>query len=161
MILSSLLLTTLAAASAVFAAPAPNNNRDARDISRWSLKNSQSLPRLAPQIIDTGLSELKNARRETNAQRIARGLPPLKPRKLFDSGTKAAAALKPRVSITPKSTILLYDANGRSGGNLLGYWSAKFKLNAGDYTGCYYLTTTCSDSITNPTWSSDYYLNNP
>ncbi|KAG9037742.1 hypothetical protein FS837_001394 [Tulasnella sp. UAMH 9824] len=78
-----------------------------------------------------------------------------------DSGTKAAAALKPRTSITPKSTILLYDANGRSGGNLLGYWSAKFILNAGDYTGCYYLTNTCSDSITNPTWSSNYYLTNP
>lgn len=161
MILSSLLLTTLAAASAAFAVPPPNNDRDVRDVSRWSLKDSQSVPRFAPQIIDTGLSELKNARRETNAQRIARGLPPLKPRKLFDSGTKAAAALKPRASITPKSTILLYDSNGRSGGNLLGYWSTNFLLNAGDYNGCYYLTNTCSDSITNPTWSSDYYLKNP
>ncbi|KIO32926.1 hypothetical protein M407DRAFT_18089 [Tulasnella calospora MUT 4182] len=161
MILSSLFLTTLAAASAVFAVPASNNNRGARDVSRWSIKDSQVVPRAVPQIIDTGRSELKNARRETNAERMARGLPPMKPRKLFESGTKAAAALKPRTSATPKKTILLYDVNGRSGGNLLGYWSAQFKLNVGDYTGCYYLTTTCSDSITNPTWSSDYYLRNP
>ncbi|KAG8908210.1 hypothetical protein FRC01_007479, partial [Tulasnella sp. 417] len=101
MIISSLFLTTLAAASAVFAVPASNDNREARDTSRWSVKDSQSLPRAIPQVYDTGRSALKNARRETNAERMARGLPPLKPRKLFDSGTKAAAALKPRTSATP------------------------------------------------------------
>ncbi|KAG8894366.1 hypothetical protein FRC01_013012, partial [Tulasnella sp. 417] len=78
MIGSSLLLTTLAAASFVLAVPTANDN-DERAISRWSLTDSQSLP----QILDTGRSQYKNKKRETNAERLARGLPPLKPRKLF------------------------------------------------------------------------------
>lgn len=120
MIVSSLLITTLTAASLVLAAPATSDN-DAGAISHWSLKDSQSVP----QILDAGRSKYKNKKRETNAERMARGLPPLKPRKLFGQeprhvlpipltpletlvgdGTKVAAALQPRTSIAPMYAIL-------------------------------------------------------
>ncbi|KAG8953546.1 hypothetical protein FRC00_006285, partial [Tulasnella sp. 408] len=155
MIVASLLLTTLAAASLVFAAPS-TTDKDARAISRWSVKDSQYLP----QIIDTGRSEYKKGKRETNAERMARGLPPMKPRKLFGDGTKVAAALQPRTSIAPINTILIYDNQGRSG-TLLGYLSGDY-LRSGTYLGCYYITTSCSDSIRNPIWHSDTdLLENP
>ncbi|KAG8953816.1 hypothetical protein FRC04_001446 [Tulasnella sp. 424] len=158
MIVSWLFLTALAAASLVFAAPASRDN-ELQGVSRWTLEDSQSVPRAVPQIFDTGRSELKSSKRETNAERLARGLPPLKPRKLFGSGTKVDAALKPRTSIVPKNTILLYDTQGRSG-TLLGYWSIGY-TTTGVYQGCYYLTTSCSDSITNPLWHSNDRLDNP
>ncbi|KAG8942976.1 hypothetical protein FRC00_011462, partial [Tulasnella sp. 408] len=168
MIVPSLLLTTLAATSLVFAAPS-TTDKDARAISRWSVKDSQYLP----QIIDTGRSEYKKGKRETNAERMARGLPPMKPRKLFGKdprhvlelpipltslktlvgdGTKVAAALQPRTSIAPINTILIYDNQGRSG-TLLGYLSGDY-LRSGTYLGCYYITTSCSDAIKNPIWHS-------
>ncbi|KAG8953814.1 hypothetical protein FRC04_001444 [Tulasnella sp. 424] len=162
MIVSSLLLTTLAAVSAVLAAPATSNadyQKEARGVSRWSIRDNQSVPRAVPQIFDTGRSGLKNGKRQTNAQRMARGLPPLKPRKLYGNGSSAAGALQPRASPTPKRTILLYDSQGLSG-TLLGYWSIGF-TSGGVYPGCYYLTNTCSNSITNPDSQSSNALRNP
>ncbi|KAG9002345.1 hypothetical protein FRB90_011400 [Tulasnella sp. 427] len=83
----------------------------------------------------------------TNAMRIARGLPPLAPRKLYN-GSKVGSANRPRGSPIPSTsygTILVYDKDGLSGGNFFGYVSKNF-----DGNGQYYVTESCEEAIVRP-----------
>lgn len=84
-------------------------------------------------------------KRVTNAMRLANGLPPLAPRKLYN-GSKAGTAHKARSSPMPVNgaTILVYGPNGRSG-QPLGYISKS--LNT---FGDYYFTTDCTAAMLNP-----------
>lgn len=149
-LLKSLFLYSTLALSVVLAAPThQDTGRGVASRKDVQFSHPWAADLTGPISIVTGKhsEETKNVaeKRMTNAMRIANGLPPLAPRKLYN-GSKAGSAHKPRSSPVPVhgAAILVYGPNGRSG-EPLGYISKS--LNAfGDYS----FNTDCMVAMVNP-----------
>lgn len=150
-LLKSLFLYSALVASVVLAVPAHLHEGKplARDVAPRDYLYSP-YP-LAPGLTETvpaavGKSLQKRGgvpKKVTNAMRLANGLPPLAPRKLYD-GSRTGSAHKARASQPPiEPTILVYGPNGRSG-NPLGYISKGFNSRK-----MYYFTTDCNQAMVN------------
>ncbi|KIO22608.1 hypothetical protein M407DRAFT_27865 [Tulasnella calospora MUT 4182] len=150
-LLKSLFLYSALVASAILAAPA--HQHESKPLARVSPREYLDSPHPVAAGLNAPIPATIGKRSKerggrvkkvTNAMRLANGLPPLAPRKLYD-GSRVASAHKARSSPLPLMTlpaILVYDANGRSG-NLLGYLSQSM-------TGNFYsITTDCKQALKN------------
>ncbi|KAG9025055.1 hypothetical protein FS837_005100 [Tulasnella sp. UAMH 9824] len=151
-LLRSLFLYSALVTSAVLAVPA--HLREGKPLPRdvaprdYLYSPYPLAPGLAPTLpaaIEKGVRKRGDVpKKVTNAMRLANGLPPLAPRKLYE-GSRAGSALKARTSQAPVPVpaILVYGPNGRSG-NPLGFLSKGFN---GRKT--YYFTTDCNQAMAN------------
>ncbi|KAG9044359.1 hypothetical protein FS837_008268 [Tulasnella sp. UAMH 9824] len=151
-LLKSLFLYGVLAASAVLAAPAHQHDSAplARGISpRQYLQpphpQASGLTVTIPETIGKRSPKAGGrVKKVTNALRMANGLPPLPPRKLYE-GSRTGSAHKARSSPLPPvpvPAILVYGPNGRSGAPL-GYMSRDLT------SGIYSFTTDCTKALTN------------
>lgn len=136
------------ASALVFAAPAHQHPTE-RHLGGVAFQKDDLLPHpRAPEriaAVDGQSSPEENtavAKRVTNAERIANGLPPLSPRRLYD-GSRAVSAHNARSSPVPPipvPAILVYGPDGRTG-SPLGYVSRSYTSKM------YYFTTDCNEAM--------------
>ncbi|KIO22606.1 hypothetical protein M407DRAFT_245103 [Tulasnella calospora MUT 4182] len=151
-LLKSLFLYSALAASAVLAAPAHQHQSEpvAQGVSHREYHVSPhplagELPAPNPVAIrKPSQAQGGGHQRVTNAMRIAKGLPPLAPRKLYD-GSRVGSAHTARSSPVPVPVpaVLVYGPEGRSG-SPLGYLSQGYNGE-----NKYYITTDCKEAMVN------------
>ncbi|KAG8926725.1 hypothetical protein FRC01_008441 [Tulasnella sp. 417] len=155
-LIKSLFLYSVLATSAALAAPAQTKHLPPGVIPRDHLElphpSTDELTAPAAAAIKERSSEQGlGVKRVTNAMRIANGLPPLAPRKLY-SGSRAGSAHKARSSpALPVGVpaVLIYGLGGRTG-QPLGYLGKGLNYAFGSYT----FTTDCKDAMANAQLSS-------
>ncbi|KIO22611.1 hypothetical protein M407DRAFT_27868 [Tulasnella calospora MUT 4182] len=161
-LLKSLFLYSALAASAVLAAPAHHQSEPLergvvpREYLRspYPLTDGLTAP-ISEAISKRSLEQGGGPKKVTNGMRIANGLPPLAPRKLYHA-SPAGSAHKPRGSPAlpvGNTAILVYGSAGRSGAPL-GYVSK----NLNSY-GDYFVTTKCAEAMINPQLDSGALTN--
>ncbi|KAG8898781.1 hypothetical protein FRC01_010762 [Tulasnella sp. 417] len=160
-LLKSLFLYSALSASAALAAPAHQAQTDrlaSGMVPQGHLQSPHSSPDGTNAYIPAAIDKRSSghgprAKKVTNAMRLANGLPPLAPRKLYN-GSKANSANKARSSPgLPNSPPAIVAS--RPDGSSLGLYLSK-ELNQ---WGMYILTADCTKAIVNPQLSSGALTN--